>query len=55
MSKEELLKKLKALEEEIASDPEASHCLADSLLLEYIGDPEITQAYRKVDRWYPPE
>jgi hypothetical protein len=33
-------------------DPEAAHIKADELLLEYINDPEITEAFNKIERWY---
>ena len=33
-------------------DKEADHSMADSLLLEYIGDPEITKAFDAIEKWY---
>lgn len=33
-------------------DPEADHVKADRLLLEYIGDEEITAAFEKIEKWY---
>lgn len=33
-------------------DSEACHQQADDLLLEYIGDREITEAFMAIERWY---
>jgi hypothetical protein len=50
MTKEELLVKLRDLVED--NPGEENHMEADGLLLEYINDPEITEAYRAIDKWY---
>lgn len=50
MTKKEWL--ILKLNELTSSDVEANHCDADSLLLDYINDPEITEAYDKVEKWY---
>lgn len=34
-----------------ANDPEVAHIQADQLLLDYISDPEITEAFEAVQRW----
>lgn len=51
ISKAELLKELQELSKDSA-DPEASHAEADELLLRYVNDSEIEQAFDKVPRWY---
>ncbi len=50
MTKEELLTKLTALR--TSGDPEDAHCEADDLLVEYINDPDIAEAYGDVPKWY---
>ena len=50
LSKEELIAKLKVLNNE--RNTEVAHMVADKLLLEYINDPEITEAFTKVNKWY---
>lgn len=50
MTKEELIAKLN---EEIGNgDQEAAHVRADDLLIEYINDPDIKEAYAAVPKWY---
>lgn len=46
----ELLKDLRALHHQ--GDPEATHSQADDLLLAYLDDEEIYQAFMAVPRWY---
>jgi hypothetical protein len=43
---------LKRLHEAARSDPEEGHIAADEALLDYIGDPEITQAFESIGKWY---
>lgn len=50
MTKEELIKKLEELQKD--TDLERSHGEADDLLLEYINDNDIREAYDKLDKWY---
>lgn len=50
MTKEDLLAELNALEE--SSDPESAHEKADLLLLDYIGDQDIRNAFLALTRWY---
>lgn len=50
MTKAELLASLRALHGD--RDTEAAHSLADDLLVEYIDDPEITEAFKAVEKWY---
>lgn len=33
-------------------DPEADHGKADDLLLEFINDKEVTEAFNDIDKWY---
>jgi hypothetical protein len=33
-------------------DPEHAHSVADSLLLQYIGNPDISAAFRAIKKWY---
>jgi hypothetical protein len=49
MSKDELLEQLRELVNE--SDREMAHSKADDLLLEYIGDEEITEAFNSQEMW----
>jgi hypothetical protein len=50
MSKEQLLKILKDCQD--GRDTEMAHGDADRALLEFIADPEITEAYKQIERWY---
>lgn len=50
MTKAECLEKLKEASENM--DTEAAHGDADDALIEFINDPEITDAYNKVHKWY---
>lgn len=53
MNKEQLLKLLGDLYDgRDTGNPESDHPKADMALLEYINDPEITEAFKKVERWY---
>jgi hypothetical protein len=47
---DELIKQLKALQGEF--DKEGSHKQADQLLLEFIDDPRVTEAFEDIDKWY---
>ena len=49
MTKEEILRRLDECKN---SDTESGHMIADELLLAYIADPEITQAYKSIRKWY---
>jgi hypothetical protein len=49
LTKEELIKQLKDLE---GGDQETSHIKADELLIEFINDPEVTDAFECIDKWY---
>ena len=48
MKKEEIIEQLKTLK----GDPECDHSEADDLLLKFIGDKEITEAFENVTKWY---
>jgi hypothetical protein len=50
MSKEELIKQLIALNNN--GDTEANHSNADSLLIDYINDPKVKEAYGNIHKWY---
>lgn len=50
MEKQELIEKLKKLR--TTDDIEASHSDADDLLLKYINDTDISNAYEEVPKWY---
>jgi hypothetical protein len=47
MSKSELLEQLRDLE-----GGEFDHMVADQLLIDYINDSEITEAYEAIEKWY---
>lgn len=49
LTKEELLRRLEALK---GMDPEVEHQQADGLLLRYLNDAEIADAFSRVERWY---
>jgi hypothetical protein len=51
--REKLLNTLRELAEpKTHSDIEANHAKADDALLEYINDKDITEAYKKIEKWY---
>ena len=54
MTKEELLTKLLVLKEieRRERDPERGHAEADALLLAYIDDVKIAEAYNSIEKWY---
>lgn len=52
MSKEQLLEKLRRLEELSESDKERAHIYADEALLKYINDPDISEAFDHIGKWY---
>ena len=49
ITKKELMAKLKELQQ--SDDHEASHIEADNLLLQFIGDKDITQEFNKLETW----
>jgi hypothetical protein len=51
MTKQELLDALRALKAN-ESDPEENHVDADDLLLKFINDPEVTEAFNALHKWY---
>ncbi len=52
MTKSELIEKLKSLAELSEHDEERAHGEADEVLLQYINDPDVSEAFEKIDRWY---
>ena len=51
MSKTELIDKLNELGEK-DRDIEANHLAADDLLLEFINDAEVSEAFASIEKWY---
>lgn len=49
MTRDEVLKRLRSLH---SGDEEVDHLDADGALLEYINDPEISQAFNEIPKWY---
>lgn len=49
LTKEELIRRLRSFP---GDDKEIEHALADQLLLDFIDDDEITDAFESVDKWY---
>lgn len=49
MKIEELLSYLKDLED---LEAETAHAKADALLLVYINDAEVTEAFKRIPKWY---
>ena len=52
MTKPELIEELIKLQELSIDDAEVAHSEADDLLLKYIGEEDITKAFKKIKRWY---
>jgi len=55
MTKQELIEKLNKVMQPVEGrlrDAENWHSEADSLLLEFINDKDIEEAYEKIDKWY---
>lgn len=52
MDRTELIKELKRLDKNIYDDIETAHYKADRLLIKYINDKEIEDAYDNVGKWY---
>ena len=50
ITKDALLQKLDACRTD--TDREQAHIDADDALLDYINDPEILEAYQKIEKWY---
>ena len=50
LTKRTLLKRLRELAQD--DDKERAHEYADDLLLEYIGDPKITETFKTGHWWY---
>ena len=50
MTKDELIEKLKELSK--IGDTEMAHHDADDLLISYINDEEISEAYGNIGKWY---
>lgn len=49
MTIEELIEELQKCD---TGEPSGDHYKADRLLLEYIGSPEVTQAFGDIPKWY---
>lgn len=52
MSKAELIEELKAAAEVSALDAEVGHSQADRALVEFINDPDVTEAFEAIERYY---
>lgn len=54
MERSELVRKLEELQAVQKTDPDWSwhHEKADQLLLDYIDDPEVTNAFYNINKWY---
>lgn len=55
MTKEELIKELRALMDPshyLYNDEEMQHRAADGLLLAYINDETVTEAFNDIPKWY---
>lgn len=50
VTREDLIEELQALKG--AADPEAAHARADALLIMFIDDDEVKEAFKAVPRWY---
>lgn len=52
MSIVELITKLAEVQLECGADVEVAHGRADRLLLDYIGDQRVSDAYDRIEKWY---
>jgi hypothetical protein len=52
MTKAELAARLHDVASTCNGDPEHAHAEADALLLSYIGDADVTEAFDAVEKWY---
>lgn len=52
MTKEELIKRLREINDTMGHDAEAAHGDADDALLDYINDDEVRAAWDVIPRWY---
>jgi hypothetical protein len=50
MTRDELLEQLRELRHE--TDVEHAHLEADLALLRFIADPEVTEAFEEIRKWY---
>lgn len=50
--KEILLEDLRRVKKELSHDIEQAHADADGLLLTYLNDKEIAEAYNAIPKWY---
>ena len=50
MTKQEIINKLTELQQD--KDYEVAHELADNLLLSFINDKDIIQAFQKIEKYY---
>lgn len=51
-TKAELAARLREIAVNSSGDPESAHGEADGLLLNYINDPAVTEAFNSVEKWY---
>ena len=52
MTIEELVEQLRQIAQRGSVDPEGDHCDADDLLLKFIHDPRVDQAFNDIKKWY---
>lgn len=52
MTKEELVKALQTIQNDEDGNEERNHIDADNLLLKFIGDKEVTAAFKTIYRYY---
>lgn len=52
MTKEELLAEIQRIDKELDWDLESKHARLDDLLLAFIGDDRVTEAFNSADKWY---
>lgn len=52
MTRDQLLKALKMIEENRMGDPEQDHIEADQALLAFVNDTEITAVSKAIPKWY---
>lgn len=52
MNKQQLIEMLNEINNNDSFDAEDKHLHADSLLLDYINDEEISETFNKIEKWY---
>lgn len=52
MTVDELVERLRAIADRPLHDEEREHAEADDLLLEFVGDDRVSEAFEAIGKWY---